>query len=303
MKMPGLLTLLLVACVSATPDPAVEQTDCSSCAEWNVTHAPVRVFGNTYYVGTDGLSAILITSPAGHVIIDGALPQSAPHIIANVEALGFRMKDVKLILNSHAHFDHAGGVAQLQRASGATVAASPLSAAVLRAGKPSADDPQYGELLPFPFAGANNVRVISDGETLRVGALGVTAHFTPGHSSGGTTWSWKSCEGDRCVDVVYADSLTPVAENGFLFSSNERYPTILSDFARSFDELEKMPCDILLTPHPMASAFWERVKARETGTSDALIDSGAMKRFVTAARERLSKRVASEKLRETAARR
>ena len=122
----------------------------TGCAEWNVPQRPFRVYGNTFYVGPHGLSAILITSPSGHSLIDGALPGSAPQIAQNIRALGFRAEDVKLILNSHAHFDHAGGIAYLQRVTGATVAASALSATVLERGLSGPDDPQYGQLLEFP---------------------------------------------------------------------------------------------------------------------------------------------------------
>jgi metallo-beta-lactamase class B len=292
-----LLLVLFVSCASSpASDTAVAQAriDCTSCAEWNTPHAPVRIYGNTYYVGPDGLSAILVTSPTGHVIIDGALPQSAPQIIANVEALGFRMKDVKLILNSHPHFDHAGGIAQLQRASGATVAASPLSAPVLRAGRPAANDPQHQDLIEFPYPAVRNVRVISDGETLRAGTLALTAHFTPGHSAGGTSWSWTSCEGERCLDVVYADSVTPVSDKDFRFSRNDRYPNVLADFAHTFGVLEPMKCGILLTPHPSASSFWERIAARDGGDASTLIDANACARFVDAARKRLAQRIGSE---------
>jgi metallo-beta-lactamase class B len=290
------LSLLLLASCAASSASDIAQTriDCSSCAEWNAPHAPVRIFGNTYYVGPVGLGAILVTSPTGHVIIDGALPQSAPQIIANVEALGFRMKDVKLILNSHPHFDHAGGIAQRQRASGAIVAASPLSAAVLRTGRPAATDPQYQEILPFPYPPMRKVREIADGETLHAGSLELTAHFPPGHAAGGTTWSWKSCEGARCLDVVYADSVTPVSEKDFRFSHNERYPNVLADFAHTFTVLESMKCDILLTPHPSASSLWERLAARDRGDASTLIDANALKQFVDAARKRLAQRVASE---------
>jgi metallo-beta-lactamase class B len=139
---------------------------CPSCAEWLAPQRPFRIYGNTYFVGTHGLSAVLVTSPRGHVLIDGGLPQSAPIIRENIQALGFRLADVKLILNSHAHFDHAGGIAELQRASGATVAASAPSARVLERGASGPDDPQYGVLASY--APARNVRVIADGETVRV---------------------------------------------------------------------------------------------------------------------------------------
>ncbi|HEY8539460.1 MAG TPA: metallo-beta-lactamase [Steroidobacteraceae bacterium] len=117
---------------------AAEAIECAQCEAWNKDQAPFRIFGNTYYVGTHGLSAVLVTSPDGHVLIDGALPQSAPLIAQHVEQLGFRLSDVKVILNSHVHFDHAGGIAELQRLSGAKVIASERAASVLRTGQAAA---------------------------------------------------------------------------------------------------------------------------------------------------------------------
>jgi metallo-beta-lactamase class B len=124
--------------------------DCPSCAEWNAPQRPFRIHGDSWYVGTHGLSAILVTSPQGHVLLDGGLPESAPLVAANVRALGFRMEDVRLIVNSHAHFDHAGGIAMLQRASGAAVAAHRWSAAVMRRGATLPEDPQSGIDTPYP---------------------------------------------------------------------------------------------------------------------------------------------------------
>src|SRR5690606_3712231 len=123
---------------------------CESCAGWNEPQAPFKVFGNTYYVGTRGLSSLLITSPEGHILIDGGLPNSAPLILQNVSSLGFDVADVELILNSHAHFDHAGGIAALQRASGALVVASAPSAPVLASGEVGHDDPQHSSAFLFP---------------------------------------------------------------------------------------------------------------------------------------------------------
>ena len=290
--------LFLAALLGPAPLFAQEGTDtsepsrCSACAEWSVPHPPFQIHGSTYYVGTSGLSAVLVASPEGHVLIDGALPESAPLIEANIRALGFRVEDVRLILNSHAHFDHAGGIAALREATGAEVAASPPSAGVIERGRSGPDDPQYGELLPFPAVA--KVRKIADGDTLRVGSVTLTAHFTPGHTAGGTSWSWRSCEGDRCLDLVYADSLTPVSADGFLFGRSERYPAVLTDFERSFAVLESLPCDILLTPHPDASGLWERVEARKQGDSGALIDRAACSRYAAAARGRLAQRLESE---------
>ncbi len=295
---PLLSALLLLGACSPARQAAVPEarptapagvTPCSNCAAWNVPHAPVHLYGSTYYVGTNGLGSVLITSPEGHILIDGALQESAPLIAANVVALGFRMADVRLILNTHAHFDHAAGLAALQQASGAAVAASPASAAVLEAGHPGPDDPQVAELLPIPMAPVRNVRRLDDGETVRVGPLALTAHFTPGHTAGGTTWTWTACEGGRCLNMVYADSLTPVSEDGYRFSASTRYPTILSDFAHSFAAVEALPCDVLITPHPGASDLFQRIAA---GT---LVDATACARYAEAARQRLAARLETER--------
>jgi metallo-beta-lactamase class B len=267
---------------------------CKDCAAWNKTQKPFRVYGNTYYVGVRGLSAILITSDRGHVLIDGDLAESAPKIAASVRELGFRIEDVKLILNSHVHFDHAGGIAELQRLSGATVAASRSSAKVLQEGHSGADDPQFGSIRGIPSVA--HVRVVKDGETLTVGPLQLTAHLTPGHTPGGTTWTWKSCESDRCLNVVYADSLAPLSTDGFLFTRNTTYPNVLKDFESSFNTLDVLPCDILLTPHPDVSALWTRLEKHAGGAgADAFVDPTACHRLVLAARERLRARVMAER--------
>lgn len=263
------------------------------CATWNTPQPPFRIHGNTYYVGTRGLSALLVTSPQGHVLLDGALPESAPLIAANIAALGFRLQDVKLILNSHVHFDHAGGIAQLQRLSGARVAATAPSRRVLLSGAPGPDDPQFGLLLPFPKV--RRVQEVADGETLRVGPLSLTAHLTAGHSPGGTTWTWRSCDDTQCLDLVYADSQTPIAADGFRFSDSQTYPSVLQDFARGHDTLERLSCDILITTHPEASGLWERLAARESSVASALVDQAACKRYAAAARERLRVRLDSER--------
>ena len=269
-------------------------SECASCAEWNAPAQPVHLYGNAYYVGTRGLGAILLTSPAGHVLIDAGLPESAEPIMANVRALGFRVQDIRLILNSHAHFDHAGGIAAVQRALGARVAASPASAAVLRRGTPGPDDPQFDIALPYAAVTGTSIREIADGDTLRVGPIVLTAHFTPGHTRGGTSWSWRECEAKECLDFVYADSQTPVSADGFYFTRNSTYPTVLEDFARSYAVLEQLPCDVLLTPHPGASRMWERLEARTRGERSALRDPMACRRYAATAREQLSRRVATE---------
>lgn len=277
----------LLVLVLAVPLPAQEvHSSCANCAAWNKPHAACRIYGNTYYVGTDGLSSVLITSGTGHVLIDGALPESAPRIVANIRSLGFRIEDVKLIVNSHAHFDHAGGIAELQRLSGARVAASRWTADVMNKGAVPRDDPQFGTIPPI--ARLARVEVFKDGEALSAGAVTVTAHLTPGHTPGGTSWTWRSCENGRCLNLVYADSLSPVSAGGFRFTRRKEYPHA-DDFERSFSFLNSTPCDILITPHPEASDLWQRLER------DALIDPTACRVLAETSREQLNKRLATEK--------
>lgn len=262
-------------------------------AAWSATQEPVRIFGNVYHVGTRGLGAVLITSNEGHVLIDGTMASTAPIVIANIRDAGFRVEDVKLILNSHAHFDHAGGIGPLQRASGARVAATGWSARVLQRGSSLPEDPQYG-VLPAMEA-VKNVSVVADGETLRVGPMTMTAHATGGHTPGGTTWSWQSCEGSRCMNMVYADSMTAVSADTFFFTRSKEYPTAIGDFEKSFATLSAMPCDILLTPHPDVSDLWGRVAKRTPGAAaDPVVDTTACRRYAEAGRKGLAARVARE---------
>jgi metallo-beta-lactamase class B len=292
--------LVAAMTVSASSRSAAQTVDtsraraCPSCAEWNAPQAPMRIFGNTYYVGTHGLSAILITSDEGHVLIDAGLPESAAPILASIRALGFKPEDIRLILNSHAHYDHAGGIAEVQRASDAIVAASAWSAGVISHGTSPASDPQYAIILPYPPA--REVKVIADGDTMRVGPLALVPHFTGGHTPGGTTWTWRSCEGARCLDMVYADSQTPVSADDFYFTRNTTYPTAIADFERGQVTLEKLSCDVLLTPHPGASSLFERLAARDAGlATPALVDREGCKRLAATAREALARRIATEK--------
>jgi metallo-beta-lactamase class B len=290
LKFARLLALASVVLAAPLWAQGYSAKECPSCAGWNAPHAPTKLFGNSYYVGTDGLSAILITSPAGHVLIDGGLPESASLILQNIVALGFRVQDVKLILNSHDHYDHAGGIAELARTTGAAVAASPSSANTMRAGISGANDPQFAMLLAYPKV--PRVREIAHGDTVRVGALALVAHFTPGHTAGGTTWSWRSCEGTRCLDMVYADSQTPISDNTFRYSGDPRYPTAAADFARGHARIEQLRCDVLITPHPSATKLWERLAAR--GDTAGLIDGEACTRYAATSRAALARRLATE---------
>lgn len=260
---------------------------------WNEPQKPFQVYGNTYYVGTKGLGSILIASPKGHVLIDGAMEESAPLIVANIRALGFRVEDVKLILNTHVHFDHAGGIAELQKLSSAKVMASASSAAVLRSGEVALDDPQFGGLPRI--APVSQVTVFKDGETLKAGDLAITAHLTPGHTPGGTSWTWTSCEEKKCLSVVYGDSLNPISAPGYLFSDSKRDPNGAKQLEWSFNVVEHFDCDILLVPHPeLVDLFGKLAKRTQGSASNPFVDASACHTYVQMARGLLTKRVATE---------
>lgn len=291
MRLPLLLTLSALALPLAAQSTGT--SPCPDCATWNAPQRPFRIFGNTYFVGTHGLSAILIVSRRGHVLIDGGLPESAPQIAQHIRDLGFRVEDIKVILNSHVHFDHAGGIAALQRLSGAEVAASPATAATLRSGKPQRSEPQFGSLPAIPRVA--HVRILKDRQVVRVETIAVTAIFTPGHSPGGTSWQWSACERETCATFVYADSQTPIAADDFFYTKSTTYPQALEDFARGQAALDSLPCSILLTPHPDASSLWQRLAKREAGDVNALVDPNACRTFAANARATLAKRIARER--------
>lgn len=273
------------------PDPP---KNCAQCTAWNVPQQPFRIFGNTYYVGTAELSAILIAGDDGLILLDAALPQSAPLVDASIKALGFKTTDVRLIVNSHTHYDHVGGIAALQRASGAMVAASKRAAEALRSGKPNTDDPQFAS-AGNDFPRVQDVRVIRDGEILTVGNVRITAHFTPGHTPGSTTWSWQSCEGSRCLNVVYADSLNAISANEFRFSGSASTPSIVDAFEQSIRTVESLSCDILLSPHPDLFGMRDKLQRKNAGEADVFIGPNSCRAYAGAARARLEQRIMQEK--------
>ncbi|MFZ9311235.1 MAG: subclass B3 metallo-beta-lactamase [Arenimonas sp.] len=282
----GALLMLAVSAGAAHVHTDEKPINCGSCAAWNGKHAPFKLHGNSYYVGVDGLSAVLITTPKGHFLIDGGLPQSAQLIRQNIQSLGFDIRDVKWLLNSHAHFDHAGGLAALQRMSGAPVAASGETVASLKIGQALSDDPQYAPDNTMAFPAVTSTRVIRDGETLVLGNITITAHDTPGHAPGGNSWSWKSCEAGRCVTLVYADSLSAVSEPDYRYGD---HPTYLKAFRHSIAKIRALDCDILVSAHPEFSNLFEREK------TDSLIDAMSCRKYADAAGERLDKRLKQER--------
>lgn len=253
------LALLLAA-------PAAAQ-DARQRVEWNRPTPPFRILGNVHYVGTEGLSAYLITGPAGHVLIDGGLPESAPHILASIRRLGFRPRDVRYLLANHTHYDHAGGLAALKHATGARVLVSAGDAPDLRAGRTVG----RAELDGFPPVTPD--RIVRDGERVRLGTTVLTANLTPGHTPGCTSWSTVT-GGSR---VLFACSLTvagrPLTENG-------RETAAVGEFRRTFAKLRATRADVFLNFHPEFFGMAEKRARLRAGDARAFVDPGELARQV-----------------------
>jgi metallo-beta-lactamase class B len=272
------------------PDPPHQ---CGDCATWNKPREPFKVYGNTYYVGTDGLSALLVTSEAGHVLFDAGLSQSAPRVVDNIRTLGFKPEDIKLILVSHGHFDHGGGVSSIQRYTGARVAASASTAQALQRGENTPDDPQFGFGKAFNgFPPVKHVETLGDQQVVRVGTTAIVAHMIPGHSPGSTAYTWESCGDGRCLDMVYADSLTSPSAPGFKYGKAS-----LELFRRSIEKMAALPCDIVLSPHPQFTQVDQKLKRRAKlkGTDpDPFIDPNSCRAYAADGMKRLEARIVEE---------
>jgi metallo-beta-lactamase class B len=289
--------LALVACALLACGPASAQDDlpagtplteffrqCEEKDGWADPAPPIRLFGNVYDVGTCGIVVLLIAGDAGHVLIDSGPVEAAPLVAANIRALGFALDDVEWIVTSHEHHDHVGGVAELQRMTGARLAASSGAKRQLETGTYDPSDPQFGVNDPFPAARVD--RVLEDGEELVVGQLSLTIHATPGHAPGSTSWTWRSCGDGGCPLVAYLDSVTAVSADGYRFSDHPEY---LAAFRRSLDKIGAIECDFVITPHPGASQLYERL------AGDApLFDDFACPHYAAWGREQLETRLARE---------
>lgn len=237
------------------------------------------------------MSSILVDTGQRLALFDGDLPESRPQIEAHIRALGFHVHDIKWILNSHAHSDHAGGIAALQHDSGAQVISSSAGAHELELGGADRGDPQYGSVATY--TPVRTVRIARDGETLQLGNVAFTAHYAPGHTPGSTSWTWISCDGARCLRMAYADSLTPLGAPGFRFSD---HPDYVAGFRRAIATVAALPCDIVMTPHPGASDFWEKVARRRSATDvAALIDVGGCRNYAADATRMLDAQLAKER--------
>jgi metallo-beta-lactamase class B len=240
---------------------------------WSKDYAPFRLMGNVYYVGSEGLVSLLIATPQGHILIDPTTAANAPMIERHVAALGFKVRDIKFLLTSHGHFDHAGGLAKLKADSGALVVASAGDKPLIEGGYyPGQED---NKALSFPPIKVD--RVIGEGQTVSLGGVTLTAHITPGHTPGCTTWTWDVAEASKAHHVIYFCSAT-VAANKLV--GKPTYPNIVADYRRTFADAKKIQGDVFLAPHPEMFGLAEKRAAQQKGDAEAFVDPTGFQAFL-----------------------
>lgn len=254
------------AAANAAFTPAALAAACGDKDGWADPAPPAHIYGNTWYVGTCGITALLVTTAQGHILVDAGVPEAAPLVAANIEKLGFSLHDVRWIVGSHEHFDHAGGIPELKRRTGAKVAGIAPWAKVMASGQPDKRDPQYDSLVQHPIEKTMVDRILRSGGKLALGDATLTATATLAHSPGSTSWTWKSCDGQVCRTITYADSASVISADEYIFVD---HPKRISDVRLGLKRIGALDCGILVTPHPSASDLFGRMKSGLTTDAKA----------------------------------
>jgi len=260
-----LLTLVFAgsAFAQATPD-------------WTNPFPPYRIIGNVYYVGSQGLASYLITTKEGHILINSSLESSVPLIRESIEKLGFKFGDVKILLISHAHWDHCAGSAAVKELTGAKYMVMDADVPEIEAG--GKGNFQYGDSPTSRYQPTKVDRVLHDGEVVKLGDAVLTAHLTPGHTKGTTTWTMKAKEGDRTYNVVIIGS--PNVNAGYKLVNNALYPQIASDYERMFRVLKSLPCDVFLGAHGNYYGMEAKYARMKEHAANPFIDPEGYKSYV-----------------------
>lgn len=257
--------------------------------DWTEPFPPFKVAGNLYYVGSKGLASYLVTTPQGNILINSSLEASVPLIRTSIEKLGFKFSNTKILLISHAHWDHDAGSAAVKKLTGAQYMVMDADVSVVESG--GKDDFQYGKSPENLYPAAKVDRVLHDGDTVTLGGVTLIAHKTPGHTKGCTTWTMKVSDGGKTYDVVIVGS--PNVNAGYKLVSNAQYPQIAQDFETTFRVLKSLPCDIFLGAHGDYYGMTAKYAHLQAGGVNPFIDPDGYKKYVAereqAFREELKK--------------
>jgi metallo-beta-lactamase class B len=256
-------------------------------ARWNAPVAPFRIADGLYYVGTADLASYLFVDRAGMVLLDGGLEASAPLILDNIRALGFDPRRVRYLINSQAHYDHAGGLKALKEATGAELLASTADAELLERG--GAEDFQWGDDLTYPAVKVDGR--LRDGAVLKLGAIRLTAHLTPGHTRGCTSWAMPARVDGRTRSALF---ICGASAPGYKLVDNPAYPWIMTDFRRSFATWRKLPCDLFLGAHASYFGMAEKRARMGAGRPSPFLDPAGCRAFLARAEQRISEQAARQ---------
>jgi metallo-beta-lactamase class B len=244
--------------------------------DWTEPFPPFRVAGNLYYVGSKGLANYLITTPQGNILINSGLEANVPLIAASIEKLGFKFKDTKILLISHAHWDHDAGSAKIKQMTGASYRVMDGDVPVVESGGKA--DFQYGNRADFLYPPTKVDRVLHDGDTVSLGGTVLVAHLTAGHTKGCTTWTMKVSDGGKTYEVVIVGS--PNVNPGYKLVHNQDYPQIASDYEQMWRVLKSLPCDIFLGAHGAYFGLQEKYTLVKSGGAHPFVDPEGYKKFV-----------------------
>jgi len=259
--------------------------------DWTEPFPAFRIAGNLYYVGSKGLANYLITTPQGHILINSDLEANVPLIRASIESLGFKFTDVKILLISHAHWDHNAGSAMIKKLTGAKYMVMDSDVPVVESGGKS--DFQYGNDPANLYPPTKVDRVLRDGDEVKLGDAVLTARLTPGHTKGCTTWTMKVKDGGKTRDVVIVGS--PNVNPGYKLVGNSVYPRIAEDFERTFRVLNSLPCDYFLGAHGAYFDMETKYAQMKAGVSTAFIDPVGYKNYVADRERAFRKELAKQK--------
>lgn len=270
---PRFIRLFLVTMLFLSPSLAKAQADETS-RSWNRPVKPYRVIANIYYVGASDVTSFLITTPQGHILLDSGFAETVPIIKDNINTLGFKLADVKILINSHAHLDHAGGLSLLKELTGAKLMISEADSLLISNG--GKGDFQWGDKLSYQPAKVD--RSLRDKDRVELGGVRLIARLTPGHTKGSTTWTMKVEEDGKPLDVVFVGS---TSAPGYKLIDNPNYPNIAADYAQTFRLLKMLPCDVFLAPHGSFFSMTEKMLRLEQGAkSNPFIDPEGYRSFL-----------------------
>jgi metallo-beta-lactamase class B len=260
--------------------------------DWTEPFPPFHIAGNLYYVGSKGLASYLVATPQGNILINSDLESNVPMIQASVEKLGFKFKDTKILLISHAHWDHDAGSAKIKQLTGASYMVMDADVPVVESGGKA--DFQYGDTPRFCYAPSKVDRVLRDGDEVKLGGAVLVAHLTPGHTKGCTTWTMKVTESGNTYNVVIIGS--PNVNPGYKLIHNKNYPNIAEDYERMWSVLKSLPCDIFLGAHGSYFGLEQKYPLMKDGHANPFIDPSGYKNFVAEKEQDFRTELAKEKL-------